>query len=233
MSNDLVREAQSHNYGNTFVTPRQPMGLPAGSIRAILALMVFGLFWALLLIPEGDKPIHVPLYLYYLMFLILGSYFAARGSAVHPPGAKVANPLHLPKWSLRIVMLLGFVAAFGWGFYQNPDFFRRLNPPTNMDPNALSPAYLALLIAGAFLAGILVSGLAKLVLADRVTGLPAWYQDIQAWIALLAMLGLAGEAVYRLLIYPRAAPERQFDLPHWEGFLAALVSFYFGARSNG
>ena len=57
--------------------PRQPLGLPEGSVRALLALMVFGTIWALLLIHE-DKPEPVPLYLYYLMFLILGSYFAAR-----------------------------------------------------------------------------------------------------------------------------------------------------------
>ena len=31
---------------------RQPLGLPAGSVRALLTFMVLGLIWALMLIPD-------------------------------------------------------------------------------------------------------------------------------------------------------------------------------------
>ena len=58
-------------------TYRQPLNLPAGSIRALLVLMVLGLIWALMLLPE-ERGVQIPLYLFYLMFLLLGHFFAAH-----------------------------------------------------------------------------------------------------------------------------------------------------------
>jgi hypothetical protein len=211
---------------------RHPLGLPAGSVRALLALMVFGLFWTMLLLPE-DKEIRIPLYLYYLMFLVLGSYFATRGRAITPPGVKAPQPLHLPRGTLRFLTIAGFAAALGWGFYRNPDLVHRLDPTAGgLDAGVLPQPYLPLVLLIAFFLGIIVNRLAQAVLADSHGGLPAWYQDLFAWISLLAMLGLGVEIILRLVIYPSVSPERQFDLPHWEGFLAAVVSFYFGARSG-
>src|SRR5262249_30398950 len=93
---------------------RQPLGPPTGSVRAVLALMVFGTIWAILLLPEiqpGVRPVvAIPLYLYYLMFLILGHYFGMRAhhAATMPPQAP---PLHLPRGSLRLLFVLGFAAV--------------------------------------------------------------------------------------------------------------------------
>ena len=50
-------------------TYRQPLGLPAGSVRAILTFIVLGLVWTVMLLPNSGE---IPLYLYYLMFLCLG-----------------------------------------------------------------------------------------------------------------------------------------------------------------
>jgi hypothetical protein len=138
--------------------PRQPLGLPEGSVRALLAIMVFGTIWALLLIHE-DKPAPIPLYLYYLMFLILGSYFAARRHHQRPPGVRQAHPLHLPRGTLRFLMIVGFIAAIGWGFYSNPQFLDRLNPPVTEQP------YLPVVVVGAFFLGVLVARFGERVLA--------------------------------------------------------------------
>src|SRR5262249_39228361 len=86
------------------------------------------------------------------------------------------------------------------------------------------------LLAGFFL-GVVVGRLANTFLADPVAGLPAWFQDIVAWISLIAMLGLMAAFLIHLVINPNVSPERQISAPPWEGFLAALVSFYFGVRS--
>jgi hypothetical protein len=211
---------------------RHPLGLPAGSVRALLALMVFGIIWAMLLLPERDgKEIRIPLYLEYLMFLILGSYFATRGHATAPAGVRTAHPLHLPRGSLRLLMMAGFAAAFGWGLYQNPDLVHRLNPisPGGGDPVQV---YLPLVILGAFFLGVVVNRLALWFLADPIGGLPAWYQDLQAWVSLLAVLGLGLETILRLVVYPGSGAESPFDWPRWEACLAAVVAFYFGARSG-
>jgi hypothetical protein len=209
------------------VTRRHPLGLPAGSVRALLAFMVFIIIWAMLLLPEETgKEIRVPLYLYYLMFLIIGSYFAARSHAPTPPGVRVHHPLYLPRGSLRFLMIAGFVAAMGWGFYHNPDSFEKRLQPAGLDQMTLP-----VVLLGGFFLGVVVGRLADIFLADPVTGLPAWFQDVLAWISLLAVFGLGVALLIHLVINPSVSPERQIVWPYWEGFLAALVSFYFGVRS--
>lgn len=203
---------------------RHPLGLPAGSVRALLAFMVFGIIWALLLLPERtEAPIRVPLYLYYLMFLILGHYFAARGHAPANTGRREPPPLYLPHGSLRFLMIAGFSAALAWGFYHNPRFFDRLNPERLGDQ-----PYLPLVLLSAFFLGILLSRVANRVLAGPA-GLPPWFQDVLAWISLLAILSLGIDFLVRLVINPSLA--EPLSLQHWEGYLAVMVGFYFGLRS--
>src|SRR5262245_59608746 len=101
---------------------RHPLGLPPGSVRALLALMVLGNIWARLLLPE-QTAIGLPQYLYYLMFLILGSYFAARSQKA--PGER--PPLYLPRGSIRLIIVAGFAAVLAWGFSHDSDeFLKRL-----------------------------------------------------------------------------------------------------------
>jgi len=206
------------------LTRRQPLNLPAGSVRALLAFMVFLIIWAMLLLPEETgKEIRIPSYLYYLMFLIIGSYFAARSHAPTPPGVRVHHPLYLPRGSLRLLMIVGFAVAMGWGYYNNPDSFEK------RQPEKLDPIVLVVVLGGFFL-GTIIAWLANTLLADRAAGLPAWFQDIVAWIALLAVLGLVTASLFHLVINPSVSPERQNDAPIWGGILAALVIFYFGVR---
>src|SRR5262249_18350823 len=98
---------------------RHPLGLPAGSVRALLTLLVLIPIWVLMLLPKEKG--QVPIGLYCLMFLVLGSFFAAHGQTIgHPTGG--GSPLHLPRGSLRGLIILGFVAVLGWQFYITRDF---------------------------------------------------------------------------------------------------------------
>src|SRR5260370_41974989 len=92
---------------------RQQLGLPAGSVRALLTFMILGLIWALMLLPE-EKEVKIPLYLYYLMFLILGHFFAAHGHSIASPATGTASPLYLPRGTLRILIIVGFLAVMGY-----------------------------------------------------------------------------------------------------------------------
>ena len=58
-----------------------------------------------------------------------------------------------------------------------------------------------------------------------------WLQDVEAWLALLAVLLLTLEVLFQLVINPTLPPDRQINLPHLENVLASIVGFYFGARS--
>ena len=64
-------------------------------------------------------------------------------------------------------------------------------------------------------------------------GMPAWYQDLQAWIALLAMLGLGVAIIIHFVINPSLEEKQEsiIKLPALEQYLSAVVGFYFGARS--
>src|SRR5207248_4431468 len=80
--------------------------------------MLLGTIWTLILIAPEDV-VQIPLYLYYLMFLVLGHFFAAHGRSIAGPHTSSASPLYLPRGSLRTLIVLGFAAVLGWRYYTN------------------------------------------------------------------------------------------------------------------
>jgi hypothetical protein len=203
------------------VRSRHALGLPAGSVRALLALMVLGLFLAFVLVPQEPRP-KIPLYLYSLVFLILGHFFAAHGHSIAGPTAGGQSPLHLPRGTLRTLILVAFLGVLGWHYYTHHDL-------GELQPDLDQP-WIPVVILAAFFVGILINRIASLVFRGP-TGLPFWYQDILAWVSLLAVIGLAGEVAIQFFINPTLPPERQLNLPTWQGILSAVVAFYFGVRS--
>jgi hypothetical protein len=210
------------DYSTPTSAPRSPLGLPRGSVRALLTFMVLGTFWALLLMPK-ERDIHIPLYLLYLTFLVIGSYFGNRAAA-HQSGE--SPPLGLPRGSIRFLIIVGFLAVCGWGWYNDRDFFSNIR----FDQAAEQP-FLPFIIFGAFFLGTVVTTMAHAVLAGPA-GLPYWYQDLQAWVSLIAVLGLGAEVIYQLVIKPGLDPATAMELPQWQTILSAIVAFYFGARSR-
>lgn len=218
---------------------RHPLGLPAGSVRALLTFMILGTIWALLLIPaEKGEAAKVPLYLSYLMFLVIGSYFGARGSAPNVKGQRESPPLYLPRGTIRFLIIFGFLGAFGYAFYRDNSLFSRLKfdvPTVDQQSNLpLEQKLLPFIILGAYMLGSVISTMAGWVLMGE-EGMPAWYQDIQAWIAVLAVLALTGGVIYQLIIFPTISPEKAVDLKEklnfpWQSILSGIVAFYFGAR---
>ncbi|HMC63567.1 MAG TPA: hypothetical protein VKI65_01390 [Gemmataceae bacterium] len=204
---------------------RHPLGLPPGSIRAILALLVLGNIWARLLLPQ-EKTTGLPQYLYYLMFLIVGCYFATRSH--HPAGATGEwPPLYLPRGTIRFIIIAGFAAVLGWGFYQDPENFGKRLQPSPEEPQL---AFLPFAIIGAFLVGVIVGRLSHRLLWGP-TGLPAWFQDVQAWISLIAVVLLVIDTLIQLVIYPNVSEGLRVPLHNWQYILTAVIAFYFGVRS--
>src|SRR6202451_3592653 len=78
------------------------LGLPAGSTRALLAILVFGTAFGLLVLqPTRD----VPEYLRDLLFIILGHYFASRKRA-GPSEDAGPPPLYLPRGTIRLLLIM-------------------------------------------------------------------------------------------------------------------------------
>ena len=91
--------------------PPHPLGLPPGSVRAIVALTVVGVFvW----LTWHGKPVGIMLS--EAMLIVLAHYFASRQLLTVPAAlrqqleaegliAKDANPLWLPHYSIRFLIL--------------------------------------------------------------------------------------------------------------------------------
>lgn len=197
---------------------RHPLGLPPGSVRAVLALMIAGLFWLFLALPDTfPAEEKVPLFLYVLLALV----FLFFGSHGHTIGRHLTghSPLYLPRGMLRATLLLVTAAEIGWLYYAHPErLVNRLTPAADhlkQWPSLLISAF------GGFAVGYVVR--------KGPWRQSAGFQDILATVSLLAMLGLVIETI--LVVFIKSTTVQTMDLSTWEALLTAVVAFYFGARS--
>jgi len=195
---------------------RPPLGLPFGSVRAVLSLTIGALFWVLVLFSREAG--QVPLYLYFLLALEL-LFFTAHGySIASAKGARV-SPWWLPAGFFRGVIFLGFVATLAWKYHQDPDQLLAVLTPSSEQAARLP--YLLLAVGGGFVIGRLL----RLGPWQKTAG----FQDVQAWLALLAMVGLAVEIVVVVFINPTVTIK--VDLKTWEYVLTGIVTCYFAIRT--
>jgi hypothetical protein len=204
---------------------RHPLGLPAGSVRSVLTLLIVGMICALVLVapPTGVKHL-IPPYLIYLMFLILGSFFAAHGATIDRANSEEPSALYLPRGLIRLLIIGILIATIVWTLINRPEEWQIIF--NNSVDEIKKQPYLGLFIIGGFVIGLS----ARLVFGGGNNQSPV-YQDVIAWFSLVAIVGLIIQIVIDFLIKPTLAPENQFDLPSWEGILAGIVAFYFAARS--
>ena len=108
--------------------PRHALGLPAGSVRAILAFAVLAMLWVIALRPlirgqalaEFQLPVEF-VYLQIVMVLILAHFFAAHGGSIGPhTGGR--SPLGLPRGSVRFLLLAGYLGLAVYLFRTQPKY---------------------------------------------------------------------------------------------------------------
>ena len=210
---------------STAIKPRHALGLPAGSIRAILALGVVGYLWVLVLGhgKDGASLLSDPrasqafIYMQVLMVLILAHFYTAHGKTI---GSAVSDrsPLGMPRGTVRIFLLAAYMGLAFYMYRHHTSFTIPETGPVFLDLAILVSSF----VMGHFITGLVV-GIAG--------GMPAWFQDIQAWFALIALLILGIIVLIRLVINTNVGYEKQIDPEIVEMILAGFVGFYFGARS--
>jgi hypothetical protein len=201
------------------VRRRHALGLPAGSVRALLASLVLGLLAVLIVTGKEDSVPTLYNYLWYLLFMILAHFFAAHGNTIRSQPDE-RSPLGLPRGFFRFVFFAGFVGLIAWLYHQHQSF----------EPPPMSSAANPLVLLAGFFLGVCISRAVRFMSGDQ--GPPFWFQDVQAWIALLAVAALVVQVVVFVFINPSVSEDMQLLKDgKWDGIAAALIGFYFGARS--
>ncbi len=185
------------------------LGLPAGSVRALLALGVVGTVCGLLL-RAPDRPL--PEHLESLLFVVIGHYFAARGQARDDP-AGGPGPLYLPRGSVRLLLVAALVTVAALIIHQG-------------GLQAHRGLFTLLLLLG-FLLGLVMTRIAGWWQRRR-PGHSRWFEDLRAVIGIVAVAALAVQAFFAVLPGPEVV---SFGALGLEQGLAGLVGFYFGSRS--
>ncbi|AGA30247.1 hypothetical protein [Singulisphaera acidiphila] len=196
-------------------------GWPGGSVRALMAILIFGTLWAhLALRPDRE----VPDSLRDLLFIILGHYFAVRGrQGIDPEGGP--PPLYLPRGAVRLILIAGFLVVGAL-----------LHQQGRLTQVGKNPGVVTLILAAGFLLGVVMQRI--MTLWSHGGRIPRAIEDVRATFSLVAAIGLAVLIWDQLL--PFLPPSVHGTLNHVllgfgrygpEHLLAAIVGFYFGSRS--
>jgi uncharacterized iron-regulated membrane protein len=216
LSQRLMKAQASASAAPKPAAKRHPLGLPAGSVRALLCLIVVSF-----LVIQTARGVRIDVVWTEALMIMLAHYFTTRRfvSLSHELRAKLEaageiepdeSPLHLPKHSVRILLIAAFV---GLGLYLHAH--GRL-----FESQALS----LLVSVGAYLLGITARGF--LAWWSRHTGItsPAWWIDFKAVATLLIVLAAVG------LQLVGAKEIHGVDASRLQDFSLGLVLYYFGSR---
>lgn len=194
-------------------TEYNPYGLPLGTVRGFLSVLICSFFWILLLYPDGNAPV-APLGHFFLLTLV----FLAFASN---PLQDARTSSFLP-WLMRVIFVGGSVAVLVYVGIQHPD---RLSARLTPAPGDIAqwPVLLGCL-AGGF-------GVALFVRFVFGRNNPL-FMTLRAWIGVIAMILLLFETLFQFLIIPNMSDKpSQTTLEIWEGILIAAVAAYFGSRA--
>jgi hypothetical protein len=199
------------------IEPRTPLGLPPGSVRGILSLMIVGMGWLVLLLPDSAN-VKVPLNLYCLLPLVI-LFFFSHGKSIADAFDPEPSPLYLPGGTLRVIIAGGTIAVLAYLYLHHPDrLYQRLQPQSN-ELNQW-PTLLAAL-GGGLLVGYLFK---YMPFRNHWT-----FTSLQAWISMLSIFSMLAEVVIQAFIKPNITD--QIDMVIWQWIVTFLASFYFGSRT--
>ncbi len=205
---------------------RHALGLPAGSVRALLALGVLAYLWILVLRPptaEAEPEIKERaaltfVYMQVLMMLLLAHFFTAHGRSIGSTVSK-RSPLGFPSGSIRFLLLAGYLGLA---------YFMYVNKPPFQVPETGPLMLMMTVLLTCFLVGHFLTKIITWLAGGTI---PAWTQDVQAWISLIGLVLLGILIIFRMVINVSLPLEKQIDLDVLESVLAGIIGFYFGARS--
>jgi hypothetical protein len=194
----------------------QPFGLPTGSVRGILSLLICGFFWVTMLLPPpaGEEVVRPLLAHFFLLGLVLMAF------ANHPTVTDRNTAPFLP-WVLRLAFVGGSIGVVVYAAVTDP---ARLQQRLTPNPDEVKLWWIPFLacMAGGFAFGLLlrfVLGRGSLV-----------FRSIRAWLSVVGMVMLAVELVLVLGVLQATGDAADF-LRYWQCVEVVLVAAYFGTRA--
>ena len=194
---------------------RPPLGLPRGSVRAIVTLMIVAV---VIVLTVREEPLTA--LLAETLMVALAHYFTSRRLIKLPPDVKrkleadgilehEPHPLYLPQHAVRVIIVLAFMGLAAWLIREEKIW----------KPDVLS----TLVVVFAYFLGVILSSIllwrSKRTLAGTQT--LVWWEDLKAVAVMLAIAGLL--TAYLL--------GQQAALPDWfANGTFGLILFYFGSR---
>jgi hypothetical protein len=186
-------------------------GLPSGSVRGFLSVLICSFFWIVLLSP-ADSKITAPLGHFFLLTLVFMAFASQPFLDVRA---------HLLPWLMKLLFVGGSAVALGVAIYRDPALTAaRLTP----SPAEITqwPVLLACLACGFGIALFL-----RFVLGRH----SMFFMTLRAWVGVIAMILLFVETILQFLVLPDLTEKNPEALKVWEGVIIALVAAYFGART--
>jgi hypothetical protein len=195
----------------------QPYGLPMGTVRGFLSVLICSFFWIFLLMghPAPDSPpLKAPLGHFFLLTMVFLAF------ASHPIESMRTSSI-LPLM-MRILFVGGSAAVLGYVAFTNP---QRLASRLTPDPAEITQWPVLL---GCLAGGFGIALVTRFVLGRR----SPMFMTLRAWVGVLAMLLLLFETVFQFVILPNMSDKPSVEVMQvWEGILIATVAAYFGARA--
>lgn len=186
-------------------------GLPSGSVRGFLSVLICSFFWIVLLYPAGAQ-LRVPLGHFFLLTLVFMA-FASQPFL----DAKA----HLVPWLMKVLFIGGSAVALVVALVRDPAL-----TSARLTPNPADIAQWPVLL-GCFTGGFLVATFLRFVLGRK----SEFFMTLRAWVGVIAMLLLFVETILQFLVLPDMTDVNQNALKIWEGAIIAVVAGYFGARA--
>ena len=187
-------------------------GLPSGSVRGFLSVLICSFFWIVLLLP-ADWAITVPLGHFFLLTLVFMAF------ASHPlPEARV----HMLPWVMRVLFVGGSAVAVALAVFHSTHL-----AAARLTPNPAEVTQWPVLLA------CLAGGFGVALFLRFVTGRRSeFFMTVRAWVGVVAVLLLLAETLLQFAILPTLTEKPSPDaLKVWEGVLIAAVAGYFGSRA--
>ena len=194
---------------------RRILGLPPGSIRALLTLMTVGF-----IVVQTGRGIQVSLLWFESLMIVLAHYFAHRRFVPLSPTMREklkaedliedeTHPLNLPKHSLRTLIVLSFV---GLAIY--------LACQGRLRDRVAGPVFISV---GSYFLGIGFGAVAAWWNKGKPSKGASWFEDVKAIVTLVAV---ALAIVVQIFGWQQSVPYGD----KLEAIPLALMLFYFGSR---